>query len=337
MTKTAIIMSNFQGLHDIPDCPMRDAVMKVTRDHDVTHVIILESDRATSTLSPYSREERETVLRTLTDPSVTTITPIASPRYDADWARRLLTTEVSRLLEASPPGSLTVYAPDGREASWLKDEHPDWHIAIDGRLQDDVSTSDLPARLDEEIQNVKRVREVYGQGPHMTADAICTWKDCVLLIRRGNPPFKGLLAIPGGIVDKGEAYKDAAIRELAEETTIGGTETPLSPHRLENDFLQSGPFSFDGEDRDPRGAYHSHVFHFDFSDLPEPVHVFAADDARSAEWVPLSELHPEDLAFDHYDILCSVLGIRLVKNADLLRGREEAHQTPQHIVGSNFR
>ncbi len=42
----------------------------------------------------------------------------------------------------------------------------------------------------------------------------------VLLVRRANPPDVGRWGFPGGKIEHGEAIKDAAVRELYEETSI---------------------------------------------------------------------------------------------------------------------
>src|SRR5215510_14636253 len=72
-------------------------------------------------------------------------------------------------------------------------------------------------------------------------------KGRVLLIRRGNPPFKGKYALPGGFVDVGEAVEDACRRELLEEAGIRAG-------RLELVGVYSDP------KRDPRGHTCSVVY-----------------------------------------------------------------------------
>lgn len=54
--------------------------------------------------------------------------------------------------------------------------------------------------------------------------------DGILVIRRGIEPRKGQLALPGGFIDQGEAWRKACARELREETgiTIADPEAAIS-------------------------------------------------------------------------------------------------------------
>lgn len=111
----------------------------------------------------------------------------------------------------------------------------------------------------------------------------------VLLIERGWPPYTGRLALPGGHVDVGERVDDASRRELREETG-------LSADRIELIGVYSEP------GRDPRGRYVTWAYAARVDGLPQLV---AGDDARAAYWRPLAWVlrHPEQLAFDHHQIL----------------------------------
>ncbi len=108
----------------------------------------------------------------------------------------------------------------------------------------------------------------------------------VLLIERGEEPFKGSWALPGGFVQMEESTEEAARRELEEETS------------LQCNFLeQVYTFSYIG--RDPRGRTISVAYS---ALLPREDNIVeAATDARDAKWFKMSEL-PE-LAFDHLEIL----------------------------------
>lgn len=44
--------------------------------------------------------------------------------------------------------------------------------------------------------------------------------DCVLLIQRGNPPRRGHWSLPGGVLEIGETWREAAVREVREECGI---------------------------------------------------------------------------------------------------------------------
>jgi len=107
----------------------------------------------------------------------------------------------------------------------------------------------------------------------------------ILLIKRGNDPYKGTWALPGGFVEMEEDLEDAAIRELEEETGI----------KLSSMF-QFAAYGKPG--RDPRGRTISVVFYHISDSLPQ---VSAGDDATEANWFELDKL-PE-LAFDHEMII----------------------------------
>ena len=124
--------------------------------------------------------------------------------------------------------------------------------------------------------------------PAVTADCIVITKEAepkVLLIQRGNPPFKGGWAVPGGFMNMDETTEQCAIRELEEETGLQAS-----------DVHQIGAYS--KIDRDPRGRTVTVAY---LAIVEEPMAVAGQDDAAKAEWWPLSDL--PHLAFDHYDIM----------------------------------
>ncbi len=56
--------------------------------------------------------------------------------------------------------------------------------------------------------------------PHLTVDTVIIYLGKLVLIRRKNPPFQGLYALPGGFVEVGETVETAAVREAKEETRL---------------------------------------------------------------------------------------------------------------------
>ena len=56
--------------------------------------------------------------------------------------------------------------------------------------------------------------------PQLGCGAIVRRGDAVLLVKRGRPPREGQWAIPGGKVRAGEGLREAAEREILEETGI---------------------------------------------------------------------------------------------------------------------
>lgn len=56
--------------------------------------------------------------------------------------------------------------------------------------------------------------------PVPAVGVVCFRDDEVLLIRRGRPPREGEWSLPGGRIEPGEGAKQAALRELSEETGV---------------------------------------------------------------------------------------------------------------------
>ncbi len=123
----------------------------------------------------------------------------------------------------------------------------------------------------------------------LTVDAIVyNLKDdsvYVLLIQRGQEPFEGKWALPGGFVDPDELLETACIRELKEETGLKVN----SMHQFK---------AYDKIDRDPR---HRTISIVHFTEIFQQEKVKGNDDAAVAKWFSIAEL-PE-LAFDHLEIL----------------------------------
>lgn len=110
-----------------------------------------------------------------------------------------------------------------------------------------------------------------------SAVGVVVWKgDHVLLIQRGKEPRRGEWSIPGGSHDVGETVREAAVREVMEETGV---------------TIRLGPI-IDVIDTIRRDADGRIVTHFTLTDFAatwlagEPV---AGDDAMNAEWVPFAE------------------------------------------------
>ena len=130
--------------------------------------------------------------------------------------------------------------------------------------------------------------------PALTADSIVITKEPdakVLLIERGDDPYKGCWAFPGGFMNMDETTEQCATRELEEETGLHV-----------NNVIQIGAYS--KVDRDPRGRTVTVAY---LAIVDRPLVVIGQDDAAKAEWWPLSNL-PE-LAFDHDKIMQDAIRI----------------------------
>jgi ADP-ribose pyrophosphatase YjhB (NUDIX family) len=121
-----------------------------------------------------------------------------------------------------------------------------------------------------------------ARSPGTTHDgaSIAVFKDRkVLLVKRARPPFAGLWSLPGGKTEGGEAPREAARRELKEETGIeADVEGVVDLIKIPSD------------EQDECGtAYKLTVFY----GQPVGGSLKPGGDAEAAEWVHLDDV--EDL------------------------------------------
>ena len=137
----------------------------------------------------------------------------------------------------------------------------------------------------------------------------------VLLIQRGEPPYKGMWAIPGGFKRPDETLDLAARRELSEET---GVDVPSL-------LTQFGAYGDPG--RDPRMNVVTVAY---LAVLRDVGAIAAGSDAADASLVPVSDVlnGQIDLAFDH---------LRILRDAvERIRVELEVSGIATAFVGSTF-
>lgn len=161
----------------------------------------------------------------------------------------------------------------------------------------------------------------------LTADCMVTnQRGEILLVRRGNDPYKDCWALPGGFMEMDETTNHCAVRELEEETGLVVSE---------QDIRLIGVYSAPG--RDPRGRTVTAAYRVvlgtrsstltpfgspspSLGEEPRKLNscspklgelavqnglteecIKAGDDAAEVRWWPLDKLPP--LAFDHAQIV----------------------------------
>ena len=111
----------------------------------------------------------------------------------------------------------------------------------------------------------------------------------VLLVRRGEEPFEGMWAIPGGFKRPNETLDEAAKRELVEETGVDAASL----------LTQFGAYG--DPERDPRMNVVTVAY---LAVLRDVGAIVAGTDAADAALVPMADVLDgrRELAFDHQQI-----------------------------------
>jgi 8-oxo-dGTP diphosphatase len=184
------------------------------------------------------------------------------------------------------------------------------------------------------LEAIKAWRRRWGEGPFLTVDLVVfTLRPSelgpvlsVLLVERGVAPFEGELALPGGFVEPHEGLGEAALRELAAETSVNEL----------GDVVIEQLATFGDPDRDPRARV-VRVAHTALVPLEVVRHAHGGDDARATvlRAIRPGDVHATDergrrvrLAFDHDDILRVAI--------ERLRGRVTYTTAPFALMPETF-
>ena len=137
----------------------------------------------------------------------------------------------------------------------------------------------------------------------VTTDALVVCSGHILLVERKSYPGKGLFALPGGFLNSNEHIIDGVIRELREETRIK-VPAPVLMGSIKKTQV------FDHPDRSARGRTITHCFLIELPDGELPQ-VKGSDDAKTAQWVPISQISSANMFEDHYQLIQEMVGIPL--------------------------
>jgi len=134
------------------------------------------------------------------------------------------------------------------------------------------------------------VKREYPEVPFVGVGAVIVQDRRVLLIRRGQPPLLGEWSLPGGVLECGEALREATVREAREETGLV-VETA--------DML--GVYERVIRSDDGRVRYHYVLI--DFLCRPIAGDLKAGSDAADVRWFAGEELPALKLAYDANDVV----------------------------------
>ncbi|MCB9496888.1 MAG: NUDIX domain-containing protein [Fibrobacteria bacterium] len=326
---TAVLIGRFQPFH-AGHAGLLERALATGRS---VVVVLGSAFAAPSPRNPFPAELRERMIRATLRPEDDARVRF---HYQRDvWDGPRWASEVRRAVESLAPGRTALVGFHKDASSAYLDTFPGWDLVEAGRqgpldatplrekilsgnpweaVASDLSP-DIPApalailsdwaggpdrqELTSDLEAIRSYRARWGEGPFLTVDAVVAALDHVLLVRRGDRPGKGLLALPGGFLDAYETFENGARRELLEET--GLDLGSLHPTRTET-------FAHPGRSSRARIVTQASLFTPTWEFLP-PVQ--GQDDAVDARWVPIRDLPGLEAGFfgDHFHILDRMLGL----------------------------
>lgn len=133
--------------------------------------------------------------------------------------------------------------------------------------------------MDHKLEGRDSPRRVYPKTPLIGVGAVVQRGKRILLIKRANEPARGLWSIPGGLVEVGETLKEAAKREVEEETGIK-VEIGEFLDIIENII----------RDRDGRVKFHYVLIDFRAKPVSEDAELSPSSEALEARWFTPEEM-----------------------------------------------
>lgn len=317
-----------------------DVINTALRYADDVLVLIGSAGQPRTSKNPWTYQERATmVAESTTGGNIHTMPLSDSPYNDQQWALSVQ-TQVEALCTSKklgPDAKIALIGHTKDESSYYLKMFPQWDL-IEHDLNEVVNATDIRKLIFEEVSDkyiagvlpppvlasvqafkqcnqyallkreydmIKQYHKSWAAAPYpptfVTTDAIIVQSGHVLVIERNAAPGEGLLALPGGFLNQSERLIDGMIRELREETRLK-VPAPVLKGSITNVEV------FDAPNRSLRGRTITHAYLIELPSGPLPQ-VKGSDDARSAFWLPISELDESKFFEDHYSIICRMIGI----------------------------
>ena len=139
------------------------------------------------------------------------------------------------------------------------------------------------------------MRREYPDSPIVACGVVVVSCDRVLIVKRAQEPAKDLWALPGGVVHLGERVKEAACREVLEETGL----------EIEIDKLLG---VVDKIDYDESRRIRFHYVIVDYLAHPLSGGVRPGTDASQAKWIGRQDLDGYPLVASSRKMILETLG-----------------------------
>lgn len=109
----------------------------------------------------------------------------------------------------------------------------------------------------------------------------------VLLFRRANEPARGIYFTPGGCIQKGETFKEAAVRKMQQELSITLDVNKLNNPQVIEELWPNSAF--------PNISYHAITIFFGYTLTEREAYTITLDPQHNArQWFSVndSSIHP---------------------------------------------